>query len=436
MDRIDILRYYSQDFVAEMIAKASQDREVVGVFADSKYEKRPGILQYSSDVIGMAKRGITSIHLSAEHWTYPMQLISDNYDELRKGFDIILDIDSKLGLDESKTAAILICRLFERYDIKNFGLKFSGRRGFHICLPWKMLPKTIDFKPMEKEYPRIPRIISNFIRHNIREDLLKEILKNKTVAFDGEIDPFQFVEVEKDWGNRHLFRAPLSLNEKTWLVSLPLDLGDVKEFYPDMAKPDRVKSAKPFFRQAEENEAEMLVSDALDWHAVNTKFEKPKQSKEIKQPMTNKIDEEFFPPCIKLILAGLKDGKKRSLFTIISFLKQMNWSWEEIAARLDEMNAKNIPALPRQAIKSQINWARQQNKQINPANCKTETFYKGLGICQPDERCKTIKNPMNYPFLLLSQIKKREPKKLKCYSCAKEFDDMDKLLRHKKRCKG
>ena len=100
MDRIDILRYYSQDFVAETIAQASRDREAVGVFTDGKYEKRPGILQYSSDVIGMAKRGITSIHLSAEHWTYPMQLDPENYDELRKGFDIILDIDSKLELEE------------------------------------------------------------------------------------------------------------------------------------------------------------------------------------------------------------------------------------------------------------------------------------------------------------------------------------------------
>ncbi|MFH0837042.1 MAG: hypothetical protein V1870_02850 [Candidatus Aenigmatarchaeota archaeon] len=436
MDRVEILRYYSQDFVANMIAQAANEREAAGVFADGKYEKRPNIMQYSSDVIGMARRGVTSFHLSVEHWTYPMQLSSENYNELRKGFDIILDIDSGLGLDESKTAAILICKFLEKYGIKNYGIKFSGRRGFHICIPWKMLPKSVDFVPMEKQYPKIPRIVSNFIRHNIRADLLKEVLKNKTVVFEGEIDPFQYVEVEKDWGNRHLFRAPLSLNEKTWLVSLPLNFSDIGTFDPEQANPLKVKNAKPFFKEADENEAESLISDALDWHAVNTKFEKKEIKEPIKRENTKRIGEEFFPPCIKLILAGLKEGKKRSLFTIVSFLRTMNWSWEEIVDKLDDMNAKHTPSLPRQTIKSQINWAKQQNKQITPANCSTETFYKGMKICQPDERCKTIKNPVNYPFIVLSQLKKKEPKQLKCYGCAKEFKDMEKLLKHRKKCKG
>ena len=29
-----------------------------------------------------------------------------------------------------------------------------------------------------------------------------------------------------------------------------------------------------------------------------------------------------------------------------------------------------------------------------PPNCKE--YYQGIGVCQPDNFCKLIKNPMNY----------------------------------------
>ncbi|MBI4895333.1 MAG: hypothetical protein HY831_02455 [Candidatus Aenigmarchaeota archaeon] len=441
MNRQQIIDYYSQDFVLESIVKASRDREAVGVFSDGGYDKRPNVVNFKSDILSMVKNGVTSIHLSAEHWTYPMQVNAETYEQLRKGFDIIIDIDSRLSLNDSKITAVLICDLLEKYNIRNYGVKFSGRRGFHICIPWKMLPKEVNFKPMHNEYPKVPRIVSGFIRHSIKDKLVQELLKNnKGLVFEGEMDPYQFVEVEKDWGNRHLFRAPLSLNEKTWMASIPLDYNDLKNFDISMANPLKVKSTKTFFKDCEDGEADILLSDALDWNTINTKVE---QKKEIpkKQLSTKKVPEEFFPPCIKLVMNGLKEGKKRSLFTIINFLKSMNWSWEEIEQKVFEINDKNIPKLPRSVIAGQINWAKQQNKQINPANCNVEQFYKSVGICQPDNICSkegkiVIKNPMNYPFIILSRIKKKEDnKKLKCYECKKEFDDMDTLKKHKRKHK-
>ena len=190
----------------------------------------------------------------------------------------------------------------KKYDIKNYGIKFSGRRGFHICIPWKMIPKEIDFKSIRTEYPRIPRLVSDFIRHCIREELLQKLIKNKNIVFEGEIDPFQFVEVEKDWGNRHLFRAPLSLNEKTWLVSKPISYNELKKFDVSQARPENITEATLFFREAEENEAEYLISDAMDWFSINTK--KDVKKKWIKKNIsTKRIDEDLFPPCIKLILS-------------------------------------------------------------------------------------------------------------------------------------
>ena len=430
-----IVDYYSQDFVLDAIVKAAKDRECVGVFSDLSYDKRPNVVSFKSDVLNMVRNGISSFHLSVEHWTYPMQLSAENYDELRKGFDIVIDIDSKLSLEESRITAVLICDLLEKYGIKNWGAKFSGRRGFHICIPWEMLPKEINFNKTEKEYPKIPRAVSDFIRYSIKQALLKELRKlNKDIVFAGELDPFQFVEVEKDWGNRHLFRAPFSLNEKTWMVSLPLDYNELKNFDISRAKIENVKKYQAFFKECEENEAELLISDALDWYSMNTKVE---QKKEVKKFVSTKvISEEYFPPCIKSIMGGLKDGKKRSLFTLINFLRNMNWTWEAVEAKLYEVNEKNMPKLPKQIIKSQLNWARQQNRLIKPANCNVDQYYKSIGIKCADDICNKVKNPIAYPFIELTKNKKKQQsikKGLVCYICKKEFPDMKKLMGHKKR---
>ena len=40
-----------------------------------------------------------------------------NYHELRTGYDILIDIDSKLGIEEAKLAASLICQFLEKYGI-------------------------------------------------------------------------------------------------------------------------------------------------------------------------------------------------------------------------------------------------------------------------------------------------------------------------------
>ena len=71
----------------------------------------------------------------------------------------------------------------------------------------------------------------------------------------------------------------------------------------ELANPSKIKTAKPFMKECEEGEAELLISDALDWHAINTKVEQKKEIRKIIN--TKKIDQELFPPCIKLIMNGL-----------------------------------------------------------------------------------------------------------------------------------
>jgi len=472
--------YYSRDFITRAISAAAAGREAVGVYAGGHYDSRPNVIQFAADVAQLAHKGVTSFHISVERWRYPMQLgkaatnsgnssPAVSYDTLRTGWDFVVDIDSKLGLEESMVAARLICQLFEKYGIKQYGLKFSGRRGWHLCLPWEALPKQIDYKPAEIGYPEIPRILSRFIRLRIAAPLMDELLKRRSLkdmleALDvapSELSPFFFVEVEQDWGARHLVRAPYSLNEKTWLVSLPIKPEQLTSFSTEMAKPEvvtKLKEIQPFF-ETQAGCAEGFVLDALDWWAAQKKEERPIAKREIR--WEQKISEDNFPPCIKLILAGLKDGKKRSLFTLINFLRFANWSWQDVEAKLFEWNAKNSLMLPRTTILGQLRWAMQQTTARNPANCSNDQFYKSIGICQPDDFCKsragevTIKNPISYPFRKMgvsrkansSQASPARYDKLKakstivmrgfsCDECNREFKSMRSLQSHKTRMHG
>ncbi|MBI5073501.1 hypothetical protein HZA99_06815 [Candidatus Woesearchaeota archaeon] len=222
---------------------------------------------------------------------------------------------------------------------------------------------------------------------------------------------------------------------------MPLKVSEIKNFSPEQAMPEKIKKeAEPFFK-GEENEAENLLSDALDWFAMQKKEAKVEKKKIVWE---KRVPEEFFPPCIKLILGGLRDGRKRSLFTLINFLRMMNWSWDEIEQKLMEWNEKNTPRLPNTIILGQLRWNKMQSKQINPANCGTDTFYKGIGICKPDEICKFIKNPMTYVFKKMSQVRRKNEAtdgrkntkkdaggQFKCYSCGKQFKTMKSLMMHK-----
>jgi DNA primase catalytic subunit len=440
MNRQQILEYYSREEIINELIKNAKGREVAGAFIDGSYDQRPNILQFPADVTQMVKKGVTSFHFSVEHWRNPMQIIREKYQELRIGFDFIMDIDSKLGLDEARIAAEMICSLLKSYGVRNYGIKFSGRRGFHLCVPWNSFPKEIDYKPLAEMYPRIPRILAGFIRERISDSLMKELIKRKGAKQLIEIleeppdklDPFYFVEIEKDWGSRHMFRAPYSLNEKTWLVSLPIKESQLKDFSPETAKPEKVRTGENFFR-SRENEAENLLIEALDWNAMQEKEVPKKEKKAIN--WEQRVPEEFFPPCIKLILAGLPDGRKRSVFTLTNFLRMMNWPWHEIENKVMEWNSKNKQELPRNIILGQLRW--NQANQMNPANCDSDMFYKGIGICKPDETCRsgtdkiTITNPINYPFRRMKT--KKIFRGFSCNICNEEFKTMRSLRAHKTR---
>jgi DNA primase large subunit len=147
--------------------------------------------------------------------------------------------------------------------------------------------------------------------------------------------------------------------------------------------------------EARKNEAKELFLQALDWHKQIQKEKKQETAgKEYKDVVIKDLTENLFPPCIKLILQGLKDGKKRALFILMNFFKSLGIEQAEIEKRVEEWNKKNKPQLREGYIKAQFSWQARQKKML-PPNCDKD-YYKGIGVCMPDELCSKIKNPVNY----------------------------------------
>jgi len=407
-----ILKYYSNPVVQKEILTIAKDREVVGSNEDGSYLKRPDTLLYPKDIEEKVKNGAIAFHCSVEKWSQPMQLSvnlrKEELNNLRKGFDFLIDIDAKVKLEHAVVTAKVVYEFLKDLGIKPT-IKFSGSRGFHIAISSNAFPEKIDFKETKKRYPEIPQILADYISEKIKDNLLEELIASeggvaslvKTVEKVSELSPYAFVDIEKNWGNRHLFRMPYSLHPKYWLVSLPIKFEDFKNFKKEMAKPEKIKTNVNFLVNKESEATELLIK-ALEWKDKQPKeIEKPKRfRRKSKKP----IPEDYFPPCMKLILKGLSDGRKRSLFTLSTFLRAMNWKPEDIEKRIREWNLKNFQSLSERAIKTQLKWHFRQSRELMPANCYSHLFYVSIGVCKPDKYCQ--KNPVNYPFRLMKRNKK------------------------------
>ena len=426
---MDFLKYYSRKDVQNKIFNASKYREIGVKFGDRGFGKRPDMLQYESDVLEFAKQGATSFHISEERWDNPMELRTEmskrEMDELRKGWDYILDVDCDF-LEYSKITANLLIDALKFHDVKNVGIKFSGRRSFHIMTPFESFPEEVNGIKTKTLFPEAPRIMAEYLKEMIRKPLSEAILsisklddvskstgKKVTELVSGDdFDPYSVIGIDTVLiANRHLFRSPYSINEKSGLVSLPISINEIKSFRLDKAKPENAETNKDFFDFKETGDATYFITQSFDWKKKVEK--KDIQVREYGIPKVAIKDENFFPPCIKLLMNGVKqDGRKRAVFILINYFKQLGWSAEDIEKELDNWNKKNYQPLKEGYVKSQINWHRRREG-IMPPNCNNKDYYTDIGVCQPDNWCKLIKNPVQYVSKKISVIKRYKQKDIK-----------------------
>ncbi len=403
------LSYYSRKDIQKVMFEFSKNRECIARYFEG-FGKRPDYFNYESDIPQLVRKGATSFHCSEELWEDVLQistgLASEELSDLRVGWDLIIDIDSKY-LDYSKITTELLIEALKFHNLENTKVKFSGNKGFHIIIPWQAFPQLVNEIETRKMFPEWARIILLYLKQMIETELIKRITamtEKRSYVKDFQASK----EVVPDIilvSSRHLFRMPYSLHEKTSLVSCVIDKSKIQDFKPSDAHPFKI-SVRDFMPQAKKNEAKELLLQALDWYKQVQKEKKSeKQRKQYEQVVIKNLTSELFPPCVKLILKGMKDGKKRALFILMNFFKSLGLSQQEIEEKVEEWNKKNKPLLREGYIKSQLSWQARQ-KTMMPPNCDKE-FYKGVGVCTPDDICSQIKNPVNYVMRKLGTGRKR-----------------------------
>lgn len=420
-DLARIKEYYSHPNVQKAILEISKNREVVSVFKDGSFGKRPDVLQYPGDILQAVKAGAVSFHGSVERWQQPMKLdagmTKQQLDSLRIGWDIFIDMDVK-DFDIAKATVRQVVRALKEHGISSYSIKFTGGKSFHIGVPFESLPERMNMQPTAQQYPEMLEKIIGYIKWYANDQLREELLALATpielakrveksieeITGQDGIEPFKIVSMDI-FSSRHLFRLPYSLHEKSLLVSLPLQLKDIDKFEKQQAEPEKMKVEQKFLAiGARPREAQALIVEALDWASKYMKERaEPLPQRKLEKDM-KKISADNFPPCIAAIMNGLADGRKRSVFILINFLRNMGWSSEEIDEALTKWNEKNYPPLRTNYVRTQLRWHLRQDRNILPANCDNANFYTNIGICKPDEFCTggtekiTIKNPINYPF--------------------------------------
>ena len=425
---MDLLDYYSRSDVLKALVKQSENREIQ-FWLGGVRGRRPEVVNFENDILEVIKKGMSSYHLSIERWYDPLRLKTGmnkrELDELRMGWDLLIDLDSKF-FEYSRTAAILIIDALKFFDVKNYGLKFSGNNGFHIVIPYEAFPNEIDGINVKDHFPVGLKIIVEYLKSMIKDYLivnllasgsLEEIAKNigkekKDIVRNRVFDPFSVVDIDSVLiSSRHLFRGCYSVNEKSGLVSVPVD--DVKNFIRESAKIDNVKVNGDFFsKNVIPGEATKLLVQAFDWSKKQPRVFIEMKEKSISNnfiPLKDEVSEEFFPLCIKSLLNGVnEDGRKRTVFILIGFLSNMNWPSEKIKNSLLEWNKKNYEPLPENYIISQLSWAKRQEKRL-PPNCENEIYYSNLKVkCV---NCK-FKNPVNYSLRLKGMLEKNKKRKI------------------------
>lgn len=427
------LKHYSRRDVQKRIVESAKSREVAVKF-ENGFGKRPDILQYETEVKDLAKKGATSFHISEERWLDPLELKPGmsrvQLDSLRTGFDLLFDIDCKF-IEFSKICASLLVNFLKEDGIKNSHVKFAGSTGFHVGINFESLPQKIEVGEVgdvKNLFPETIREAAEYVKSKIKKDLASSILdisdwQDIAAASGKKIDelkdkekrfnPFSVIDIDSvAISNRHMFRAPYSVNEKTGLISIPIK--DPLNFDIKKAKIENVEADIGFLDKFEEGEGKNFLDNVFYWSRQRKRFDENKikgnllPKKRFELPKIAIKDEEKFPPCVKLILQGVKeDGRKRAVFILINFFRSLGWSLEDAETSLLEWNKKNYEKLREGYIKSQINWYRKQDQVLSPPGCNNKAYMKGIGVCNPDNFCRLISNPANYTLRKIKVEKKK-----------------------------
>jgi len=328
-------------------------------------------------------------------------------------------------IDSKERGFALSKKIIKSKEFNDF-LKKTGKNADEftkrICLKCGARLKSENKKQVEFICSKCGKIVNadesvkymicdkdNVYMERIQNTMIKKCPKCEGTKFGKKVNLFIDTLLVS---SRHLYRMAYSLHEKSGLVSIPVDPDKVLEFDKSNAKPEVVRIPKFRFldtRNVKKGEAGKLIIEAFD-HKPQVEEENEVEKKEY-EPLGFALQEEFFPPCIKKGLKGLKDGRKRFSFLLINFLTSVGWDYEKIEKLIAEWNKKNDEPLREENLLAQVRYHKRNKKKILPPNCDNAAYYKDIEICEPDNLCSRIKNPVNYSRRKVKYVKKGSRKK-------------------------
>ncbi len=206
-----VLQHYKRTEVQNELVKSAQNKEAVGSFGGKGYAKRPDVLIYPNDVLEQVKNGVTSFHVSEELWQNPHMISVDmkkhEYNEMRIGWDLVLDIDCPYW-EFSKITTWLFYQSLKEHGIKSVTIKFSGNKGFHLGVPFESFPEKIMMNisgkmqeiPTKDLFPDGPRRIAAYLLDYIGRKHVD--LKGDTITFGGKFS-YSMKELEEKTGKKN-----------------------------------------------------------------------------------------------------------------------------------------------------------------------------------------------------------------------------------------
>ncbi|MBI3034537.1 hypothetical protein HYY72_05250 [Candidatus Woesearchaeota archaeon] len=424
------IRHYKREDIQAEIIYSAESKEAVARFGDS-FGHRPDVLKYPGEVLELAQRGATSFHASEELWSNPLRLSTmmekAEADDLRIGWDLVLDVDCAL-LEYSKIAADEIVRKLDALGLESISVKFSGNKGFHIGVPFGSFPPEISGRETRLLFPDAARYAAGYIRHLIKRNVknrLMEMEKNisQVIARTGKhlTEEFRIKHSDTEQqvqdkisgyiesflnidtvliSTRHLYRMPYSLHEKSGLVSLPISPKGIMGFEKPDAAPENVSVSEYRFLDREKarlNDAKELFDQAY-WFYMESSAAKIRQAQEARSQRFDAPEgavlQENWPPCIQKIMLGMEDGRKRALFILLNFLSSVGWEYKDIESLVNEWNSKNKPPLGGPYVEGQLMYHREKRKKAPPPNCSNTGYYSDMGIKCDESICSRCKNPV------------------------------------------
>jgi len=169
-----LMNYYSRESVLKAITDISKNREVVSVFSDGRFGKRPDVIQYPQDVLQAVSEGTVSFHGSVERWSQPMKLdvglTKADFDKMRIGWDIFIDPDVA-DLEISKVVVKQILEALKDHGVQSYSVKFTGGKGFHIGIPFESIPEKLNMKDSSTLFPELLARTIEYLKWYLKDQL-------------------------------------------------------------------------------------------------------------------------------------------------------------------------------------------------------------------------------------------------------------------------